>query len=85
MLPWNENQERASLTELADALREATIAAMRRQSALARLLDEAREEVQRLLLVERHDPDERRRVVSRAQMILDTWQATSGVRRASVG
>jgi hypothetical protein len=70
-----DRNDRTSLEELSAKLREATCAAMQNRSALARSLDESRGELERLLMLTTVDPMERRRIVVRAQMMLDAWQA----------
>ncbi len=59
-------------------MREATCAALQSQSLIAASLDEARSEVDRLLMLDSVDPEERRRVVARAQLLLDGWRNMAG-------
>ena len=66
------------MRELSTLLREATYDAMMRASVMAAALDESRGEVERLLMLDVIDPDERRRVVARAQMMLDAWRGMAG-------
>lgn len=74
MSPPADRRERQRLEDLAAKLREATWAAMENRSALARSLDESRGELERLLMLSTIDAAECRRVVVRAQMMLDAWQ-----------
>lgn len=69
-----DRNERARLEQLSARLREATLDALASRSALARALDESRGEVERLLMLSAFDAYECRRVVMRAQMMLDAWQ-----------
>lgn len=77
--------ERNRLRELSKLLRDATYDAMMRGSPLTTALDEARCEVERLLMLDAIDPDERRRIVTRAQMMLDAWRGMAGGSPASGG
>jgi hypothetical protein len=69
-----DRNDRNCLQELSVKLRDATCVALQNRSALARSLDESRGELERLLMLSAIDPMERRRVVVRAQMMLDAWQ-----------
>lgn len=69
-----DRHERGRLADLAAKLREATCAALQSRSALARPLDESRGELERLLMLTSMDATEYRRVVVRAQMMLDAWR-----------
>lgn len=69
-----DRQDRKRLEDLAAKLREATWAALENRAALARSLDESRGELERLLMLSTIDATECRRVVIRAQMMLDAWQ-----------
>ncbi|HWE27522.1 MAG TPA: hypothetical protein VHB97_05935 [Polyangia bacterium] len=79
-----DGNERTRLQELAAQLRAATWDALQNRSTLARSLDESRGELERLLMLSAIDAAERRRVVVRAQMMLDAWRgmAVSMVARA---
>jgi len=68
-----DRNERKRLEDLSAQLREATCAALDNRSALARSLDESRSELERLLMLSTIDAAECRRVVIRAQMMLDAW------------
>ena len=68
-----DRNDRTWLEELSTKLREATCAAVQNRSALARSLDESRGELERILMLSTVDPMERRRIVTRAQMMLDAW------------
>jgi len=63
---------------LSALLRQATCDALARRSVMATALDESRGEVDRLLMLESIDASERRRVVMRAQMMLDAWRGMAG-------
>ena len=77
-LPGSDDAERARLEELSAELRDAIYAALQTKSLLAASLDEARSEVDRLLMVGRFEPLAYRRVVVRARMMLDAWRNMSG-------
>ena len=66
--------DRQRLVQLSQVLREAAVIALSTRSALARSLDESRLELERLLMLTRCDATERRRIVIRANMILDVWR-----------
>jgi hypothetical protein len=66
--------DRQRLVQLSQVLREAAVIALSTRSALARSLDESRLELERLLMLGRCDATERRRIVIRANMILDVWR-----------
>jgi len=70
-----DNDDRKRLEHLSARLRTATCAAVGSRSALARSLDESRSELERLLMLSTIDPSEQRRVVVRAQMMLDAWSS----------
>lgn len=72
-----DRSERTRLEELSAKLREATWTALQNRSALARSLDESRGELERLLMLSTIDAAECRRVVVRAQMMLDAWHGMS--------
>lgn len=74
--------ERLRLRALSIRLRDATCAAVANQSILASALDESRSELERLLMLDRIDDAERRRVVVRARMMLDAWHGMSGISAA---
>ena len=61
--------------DLSLLLRAATCDAMARRSVMATALDESRGELDRLLMLDVIDANEGRRVVARAQMMLDAWRA----------
>lgn len=77
-LPGADDPERARLEELSAELRGAIYAALQTKSLIAASLDEARSEVDRLLMLGRFEPLEYRRVVVRARMMLDAWRNMSG-------
>jgi hypothetical protein len=81
----NELPNQESLHELAAALREATCAALERRWMLAQKLDESRSEIERLLMLREIDPAESRRVVQRAQVMLDAWRSLAGSQAADGG
>jgi hypothetical protein len=70
--------ERQRLLQLSRRLREAAVTAVSVGSGLAGLLDESRLELERLLMLASCDNGERRRIVIRANMILDVWQGLAG-------
>jgi hypothetical protein len=70
--------ERAQMRELSTLLRRATCDALTRYAVMATALDESRGEVDRLLMLATIDGNERRRVVQRAQMMLDAWRGMAG-------
>ena len=70
--------DRQHLQELAGVLREATCGAFERRWILAQALDESRGEIERLLMLERVDAAEARRIVTRAEVMLDAWRGLSG-------
>lgn len=76
--PSSEAPERQRLQELAVALRDATCDALARRWVLAQALDESRSEIERLLMLDRLDRTEARRVLTRAEVMLDAWRGLSG-------
>ena len=66
------------MRELSTLLRRATCDALARYSVMATALDESRGEVDRLLMLATIDANERRRVMQRAQMMLDAWRGMAG-------
>jgi hypothetical protein len=70
--------ERDRLRELSTLLRRATCDALARASVMATALDESRGEIDRLLMLDVIDANERRRVVQRAQIMLDAWRGMAG-------
>jgi hypothetical protein len=76
--PEINDPQRTRLAELSAELRDATYAALQTQSLIAAALDEARNEVDRLLMLDERDPLQCRRVERRARMMLDAWLNMSG-------
>ena len=70
--------DRQHLQELADVLRDAACGAFARRWILAQALDESRGEIERLLMLQRVDAAEARRIVTRAEVMLDAWRGLSG-------
>lgn len=85
MPPLTNAKERRSLEELSAKLRRATVFALESRSALARSLDESRGEIERLLMLSGIDETECRRVVVRAQMMLNAWEGLAAGRVARSG
>jgi hypothetical protein len=76
--PEKNDPQRARLAELSAELRDATYAALQTQSLIAAALDEARNEVDRLLMLDALEPLQCRRVERRARMMLDAWLNMTG-------
>lgn len=70
--------DRQHLQELANVLRDATCEALDRRWILAQALDESRGEIERLLMLESVEAAEARRIVTRAEVMLDAWHGLSG-------
>ena len=66
---------RTRLHELSAKLRAATCIALANRMSLARSLDESRGELERMSMLSVVDAVEYRRVVVRAQMMLDAWRS----------
>ena len=66
--------ERTRMRDLSPLLRAATCEALARRSLMATALDDMRGEIDRLLMLDVIDANQARRVVSRAQMMLDAWR-----------
>jgi hypothetical protein len=79
MPPSIEMSERQRLQELAAVLRDATCDALARRWILAQALDESRSEIERLLMIDGVDVGEVRRVVTRAEVMLDAWRGLTGI------
>jgi hypothetical protein len=77
--PENNDPQRQRLEQLSAELRHATYAALQKQSLIAASLDEARSEVDRLLMLDELDPLQCRRIATRGRMMLDAWLNMSGV------
>ena len=73
-----DDPDRARLAELSLTLREATREALATHSLVAASLDESRSEIDRLLMLESIDDADCRRVVIRAQIMLDAWRSSYG-------
>jgi len=80
-----DEAERDRMRELSARLRRAACDAFTRSSVMATSLDEARAELDRLLMLDEIDSAERRRVVLRAQMMLDAWRGMTGGSAAGTG
>lgn len=77
MMPSDE-LERTRMRALSALLRQAACEALARGSLMAPALDEVRGELEHLLMLEVVEPMKRRRVVVRAEMMLDAWRGLSG-------
>lgn len=70
--------ERERVLELLGVLREAASQAAQSRSILAVLLEEACDDIKRLLVSDDNNETELRRDIGRARMILETWRSTAG-------
>jgi hypothetical protein len=75
MSPPIDFTDQQRLHQLAVALREATCDALDRRWMLAQKLDESRNEIERVLMMSEIDPAEARRIIYRAEVMLDAWRS----------
>ena len=70
--------ERERALKRLGVLREAASQAAQSRSSFVVLLEDASDELERLLVSDDNDEGELRRDIGRARMILETWRSTAG-------